>query len=672
MPVVTNQAALDAAIKNAKSGDVILLAPGTYSSITMTAINPASNITIQSLDTNNKATVGTVWLTNSSNITLKDFNVVRPTRPTDEFATANRVLSSSNITIDGVHFSGGTGDPSNALGYGLAIRGGTNNKLINSTIDHFVIGLDVRGVDTMLVRGNDFLDNRRDHSNYSEMTNVVIDDNRYEGLYPINGEHPDAIQFMTTGRAYGSSNITITNNVVLQGDGRGTQGFFIQDEVGTMPYKNLTIDNNLIYLSGMYHGINVVNAENATITNNTVTSVADEKSEWIRVENVTGKIANNLTDQVVVEGTSNVTTSQNIELIKNPEVMRQIADLNKGSKATISGLTYDNAAFKVGYHTGKNLAGAASQFSSEVAAELAAPKPAAVPRLLLDLSFGAKGVVDSSDWSTDETVAPLSASRISNGMLSVKTGSGMELSRGTSRQLYGLSAFTLNFDMKRDGTTAPAGQIIGIYKSWNIALRADGELVFTMTNDAGVTSTMTTSGAKITDTAVHKIALSYQSGGTSTLYVDGKAVGTAKMSGSTRQQEYWGLYVGSPFTAAFSGGVGDVEMRETAFSQAQILALNAGSTVSKPATAADTLKVMVAKGVADTAATLAGSTAWGGAMAAPATLSLAAAFGTTGSSPSPLATALATASANGSLYQATSTFSMLTTPRLASLDLYHG
>jgi len=672
MPVVTNQAALDAAIKNAKSGDVILLAPGTYSSITMTNITPASNITIQSLDTNNKAVVGRIWLTNTNNITLKDFNVVRPTLPTDEFAVANRALSSSNLTIDGVNFSGGTGDPTKAMGWGLSVRGGTNVTLINSTFDHFVTGMEARGVTNMLVRGNNFHENRRDHTNFAEMTNIVIDDNRFEGLYPINDEHPDAIQFMTTGTTYSSSNIKITNNVVLQGNGLGTQGFYIQDELGTLPYKNLTIDNNLIYLSRMYHGINVTHGDNVSITNNTVTSVSDEKSEWIRVQDVTGNIANNLTDQIIMEGTNNVTTSQNIELVKNPAVARQIADLNKGAKATIAGLTYNNPGYSVGYHTGKNLVGAASQFTSEVAGQLAAPKPAAVPRLLLDLNFGATGLVDSSEWSTDETVAPLTAGKITNGMLSVKTGAGLELSRGTSRQLYNLSAFTLNFDMKRDGQTAPAGQIMGIYKSWNIALRADGELVFTMTNDAGVTSTMTTSGAKITDTALHKIALSYQSGGTSTIYVDGKAVGTAKMSGSTRQQEYYGLYFGAPFNAAFSGAVGDVEMRETALSQAQILAINGGGTVSKPATAADTLKVMVAKGVADTAATLAGSTAWGGAMAAPATLSLAGAFGTTGSSPSPLATALATASANGSLYQATSTFSMLTTPRLASLDLFHG
>lgn len=668
MPVVNNQAALDAAIKAAKSGDVILLAPGTYSSITMTNINPAANITIQSQDTNNKAVVGTVWLTNSSNVTLKDFNVVRPTVPDDDFAIANRVLSSSNITINGVRFTGGTGDPSNAKGTGLSIRGGTNNKIINSEIDHFVIGMDVRAVDTMLVQGNQFLDNRRDHSNYSEMKNVVIDDNLYKGLYPINEEHPDAIQFMTAGRAYGNSNITITNNVVLQGDGRGTQGFFLNDETEVTPYQNVKIENNLIYLSGMYHGINLRNAQGVSVKNNTVLSVADEKSTWIRLENVSGTVSGNVTDQLVLEGANSLTNTKNIELLNDPNTMRKIAGLNLGSKATITGLTVDG----YGYHTGKNSVGAASQFTKQVAAELAAPKPALAPKLLLDLTFGTQGVLDNSGWSTDDLVSPLGAGQVNNGMLNVRTGTGMELVRGTSRQLYSLSAFTLNFDLKRAGVTAPVGQIMGIYKSWNIALRADGELVFTMTNDAGVTSTMTTSGAKITDTNLHKIALSYQAGGTSTLYVDGKAVSSATMSGSTRKQESWGLYVGNPFTAAFTGSVGEIEMRDTAFNASQILALNAGSTnTTTPATAADTLKMMVAKGVADTAASLAGSTAWGGAMASPATLSLTSAFGTSTASASPLATALATASANGSLYKSTSPFSMLTTPRLASLDLYH-
>ncbi|WP_313535690.1 right-handed parallel beta-helix repeat-containing protein [Sphingomonas sp.] len=665
MPVVKNQSELDAAIKKASSGDVILLAPGTYSSITMTNVNPAANITIQSLDTSDKgrAKVGVLWVTNSSNVTLKGFDVIRPTAPADDFAIANRVLSSSNITIDNVKFSGGTGDPTYAVGLGLSIRGGTNNKIINSTIDHFKNGMDVRAVNGMLVKDNNFLDNRIDHTNFSEMTNVTIDGNRFEGLYPQDGDHPDAIQFMTAGRTSGNSNVVIRNNVVMTGNGRGTQGFFLNDENGAMPYKDITIENNLIYLSGMYHGINLRNAQNATVANNTVISAVDEKSTWIRLEDVSGTLTGNLTDQVVLDGTNTLTNTNNTQLVNDLEQMRRIYGINQASNTKI----YSLLAPGIGYQPP-----AGSRFAAEVASDvLRNPLPTG-PRLLLDLNFGTQGVVDTSGWGTSNLVKPLTTERISNGMLNVSTGSGMELARGTSRQLYNLSAFTLNFDLQRAGANAPTGQIIGIYNSWNVTLRADGGLTFTMTNDAGVTSTMATASGVIGDTNLHKIALSFQGdAGVSTLYVDGVAKATAKMSGVTRKQESWGLYVGHPFTAAFSGSVGDIEMRDTAFSASQIISLNAGSAATKTPTAADTLKGMVAKGVAQTAATLAGSTAWGGAMAAPATLSLVSAFGTSGASASPLATALATASASGSLYTSASPFSMLTTPRLASLDLFH-
>ncbi|WP_066719572.1 right-handed parallel beta-helix repeat-containing protein [Sphingomonas pituitosa] len=663
--VVKNQTELDAAIKSARGGDTILLASGTYTSITMSNINPTSGITVKSQDSTKPATVGTVWLTNSSNITLKGLNVVTPTKLANDGDTANRVMGSSNITIDGLRFSGGTGDPSESKGVGLIIRGGTNNKLINSSVDHFVKGIIVRGVDGMLVQGNNFHDNRMDHTNFAEMKNLVIDGNTFNGLYPIGGEHPDAIQFYTQSMSSGSSNVTIKNNVILQGDGLGTQGIFMGEENGNLPYNNVTIENNLVYLSGMYHGISVLNAQNVTVKSNTILSMPDEKSTWIRLEKVTGTVTNNVTDEIVLAGTNQITSSNNIQLASDPVMTRTIADLGKGAKATVYGLMLDG----IGYAP---VAGSAmaKDVAAQRAAALALPS---APKLLLDLNFSsAGGMIDTSGWSTDDPVKALTAGMISNDMLNVKTGSGVELGRGTSRQLYSLSAFTLNFDMKRSGVTAPAGQIMGIYKSWDISLRADGELVFTMTNDAGVTSSLVTRGAKLTDTATHKIALSYDSTRRSaTLYVDGVSRGTATMSGSTRKQEFWGLYVGAPFSAAFSGAVGDIEIRDTAYSAAQILALNTSSVVTSPAKAADTLKVMVAKGVAESAATLAGSTAWSGAMSSPATLSLAGAFGTTAASQSPLAAALAGASAAGTQSAGTMSFSSLTASRFAALNLYH-
>jgi len=664
MPVVNNQAELDAAIKSAKGGETILLAPGTYPSIYLYSVNPAANVTIQSQDPNNKAVIGSVKMNLSSNITLKDLDVLNTVKPANPDAPVNQILGSRSITIDGVKFSGGTGDPSNASGMGMSLLNVSGIKVINSSFDHYVVGMAVKGGTDVLVQNNYFRDNRRDHADFAEMTNVTIDSNRFEGLYPLDGEHPDAIQFMTGGASIGNTNVMITNNVIMQGAGRGSQGILMGEEAGNRPYKNVTIQNNLVYLTGFYHGISIMNAEGVKIDSNTVLSVADEKSTWIRVENVSGSVTNNVTDQVLLGGTNTVTTSRNVELANDSVAMRSITDLNKGAEATVYGLLVKG----VGYAP---VAG--SQMDQIVSAQktAAAALPAAAPKLLLDLNFNSQGVVDTSGWSTDDPVKALTAGMISNGMLNVKTGSGMELGRATSRQLYSLSAFTLNFDLKRAGVTAPAGQIMGIFKSWNIGLRADGELVFTMTNDAGVTSSLVTSGAKIIDTATHKIALSYDSTRRSaTLYVDGVARGTAAMSGSTRKQESWGLYVGNPFAAAFSGAVGDIEIRDTAYSAAQILALNTGSTVATQAKAADTLKVMVAKGVAESAALLTDSTAWGGALSSSATLSLAGSFGTAASQ-SPLAAALAGGGATGALATGTTSFSSLTASRFAALNLYH-
>ncbi len=665
MPVVKNQAELDAAIKAAKGGETILLAPGTYTTLFMYSKNPAVNITIQSQDPNNKAVFGALKLNASSNITIKDVDFVRTATPSTDLEVANLINSSSNITLDGVKFSGGTGDPSNAKGTGIRILGGSNNKMINSSIDHYVIGMAVRGGANMLVQNNYFHDNRRDHTNFAEMTNVTIDSNRFEGLYPIGDEHPDAIQFMTNGASIANTNVNITNNVVLQGEGRGTQGFFLGEENGDLPYKNVTIQNNLIYLSGWYHGINLVHAENAKIDSNTIISAPDAKSTWIRVQGVTGSVTNNLTDQLTIESNSNVTTSNNVQLVNSPSVLRSIADINKGAQATVYGLMMKG----VGYAPVPGSAMAALVDQQKAAA---AALPPAGPKLLLDLNFTSKGVVDTSGWSSDDPTKAVAATAISNNLLHVKTGSGMELARTTSQQLFNMSAFTLNFNMQRSSTTGSVGQIIGIYKSWGVSLRSDGELSFTMTNDAGVTSTLVTSGAKIKDTALHKIALSYDSNKkTATLYVDGVARGTATMSGSTRKVASWGLYVGTQFGTSFSGGVGDIEIRDTAYSAAQILALNAGNTQTPAATAADTLKVMVAKGVAESAATLAGDTSWGSAMSSPATLTLAGAFGSATATQSPLATALANAGLSGSLATGAGSFSTFSKSRVAALDLYH-
>lgn len=594
--IVKNQSELDAALKAARGGEVIKLAAGSYTTLGINLRNFTSAVTIQSLDVNNKALVQSMSITSSSNIVVKDLDIKQNFQPEQDWMLANRVVNSKNVTLDGVAISGGTGDPALSRGIGLVVRDSSVVSIKNSSIDHFAVGLDGRNTDAMTIQNNDFHHNRRDHTNFSEMSNLLIDNNLFTDLYPVNGEHPDNIQFLTSGRAKGSSNITITNNVIMQGNGGSSQGIFMNDENGNLPYTNINIKNNLVYTNGMYHGINVVNGRNVNIDSNTIVSKMDGTSLWIRLDKTAdATITNNVTDAIILDATStNIRQSNNAVLTSDAVTLRKLYDLNAVSTAALSNLIVSGVGFQppVG-----------SAAASLVAKELVTLAKPASPNLLLNMQFTGSGIVDQSRWSSDETKSAVNLAAIDGGFFQVKTGTGFELLREYSRQLYSLPAFTISFDMKRDSVTAPAGQIMGINQSWGISLRANGELAFTMTNAAGKNFSLVTTGANITDTATHKIALTYDSAkGNAILYVDGVARGSLAMSGSTRASEFWGLYVGSPFSSAFSGGIGGIQIREGALSASEILVLGGGANATLPTSEA--VKYSLTKGAASSAALL--------------------------------------------------------------------
>lgn len=593
--IVRNQSELDAAIKAAKGGETIKLAAGTYTSITVQNKTFTTPVTIASLDSSNPVNVTTLQIINSSNLVVKNVTAAQNFQPAQDYNYANRIIGSTNVVVDGVKLSGGTGDVTKSMGWGLLLRDSKGVTIKNSSVDHFGLGMNVLTVDGVTIQNNNFHDNRRDHTNFAEASNVVIDNNMFTNLYPVNGEHPDAIQFMTNGKTKGNTNITVSNNVMMQGDGLPFQGVFMGNE-SSIPYENITIKNNLVYQNGFTHGINVVLGKNVNVDSNTIISKMDSVADWIRLDGVTGgKVTNNVADQVVITATSTgITQSNNAVLATDSVTLRKIGDLMAGSNAKLANLLVSG----VGYQPPVG-----SAFATLVAKEQATAQVPAGANLLLDLQFTATGIVDQTRWSTDETTKAVDLTAISNGMFQVKTGTGFELARDNSRQLFALPAFTLNFDMKRAGTTAAVGQIMGVNQSWGISLRADGELVFTVKNAAGQSYTVATSGAKMTDTATHKIALTYDSAkGKAIIYVDGVVKGSGTIVGSTRAIEFAGLYIGSPFNAAFSGSVGEVAMRDAALSASQILALNAASTASTPSTA--TVKTSLTGSLASSAVTI--------------------------------------------------------------------
>jgi Concanavalin A-like lectin/glucanases superfamily/Right handed beta helix region len=571
--IVKNQSELNAALAAAQGGETIKLAAGTYTQIKLNNVNYASNVTITSLDEKNPATVQKVQLDSSSNVTFRNLTLARDLAPTDvDWTQLHNVNKSSNIVFDAVTISGGSGDVTQSVGWGMFVRDSSNITIMNSSVDHVALALNISNVDGLLVKDNSFSDNRRDGLNLSSITNAVIDGNFFTNMYPVNDEHPDAIQFLTRGQTKISSNIVIKNNVVMQGSGAAIQGIFMNDEEGNLPYTNVEISNNLIYVNGMYNGINVSGGKNITVTSNTVVSRTDDNvPAWIRLDRVDGAtVSGNVGDRLVAVNTSsNIVESNNSWLRSDSVTLRKFSNLNGLASAKLSELIVDGAGYQPP---------AGSAAAALVAQERASATKSSTSGLLLDLEFSSSGLVEKSRWNSVATAAAVDTSNITGTMYHVQTGKGFSLSQPNSVQLYKLPAFTLSFEMKRDSTTATAGQIIGVFQSWSVSLRSDGELNFTIKNDAGKTFSIVTSGVKMLDTKNHKIALTYDSKiGKAYIYVDNVARGSGTVTGSTRALESWGLYVGSPFGTAFSGSIGNIEMRDQALSAAQVVALGSSS-----------------------------------------------------------------------------------------------
>lgn len=589
--IVRNQSELDAALKNAKGGETIKLAAGTYTSLTVANRNFASNVTITSLDRANKANVTKLAISKTSNLTVLNLDV-KTTLTSD--VKQNFIYDSNKVVLDGVAISGGTGDPSQALGLGLQVRNATNITMRNSSIDHFIVGLGGQNIDGLVLQNNSFHDNRRDHTNFNEISNAKIDGNTFTNLFPVGDEHPDAIQFWTANSVKANTNISITNNVIMQGAGGPSQGIFLGGENPALKYDNINISNNLVYVSGWSHGIAVNSGTNIVVDSNTVVSKVDNTDYWIMLNDVNGaKVTNNVTDNIVVtKSSANVDLGKNILLNQDASAIRSIAGLNAVHTARLADLLLPG----IGYQPPAGSA-AAALVKSQL--QVAQPIPSS---LLLDLNFKNGGLIDLSSWNSAKTMAAIDASAVSGDSFHIKTGVGFSLDKGTSRQIYGLSAFTLNFDLKRDSTTAPVGDIMSIYRSWGVSLRADGELNFTMTNSAGQTYTVLTKGAKLTDTANHKIAVTYDSSrNKATIYVDGVERGSGLVTGTTRQPESWGLYIGGSYgRTTVSGTIGNIEIRDTPLSAVQVQSLGAASS----AATADALKNNLANGAASTATSL--------------------------------------------------------------------
>ena len=348
---VSNASELATALASAQGGDRILLAAGNYGDLSLKNRAFGSEVEIVSADPNNPAEFRTVTLNTVSNLTFRSVEIgytLAPGEPT--FAKMVNVTKGSYLTFDDVHVRGSMdGNPVND-GNGISVLDSDHVRVVNSEFQQLNRAAMFGNSTHIEVRNNNFHDLRSDGVDFAEVQNVLIDNNRFTNFFPEGTAHPDAIQFWTRGTTKPSTDIVISNNVILQGEGRGTQGIFLSDKDGLLPFERVTITNNLVYVNDGHNGLHVFSGKSVVVQNNTVVSErGDKETIYIRMEQIDGLVLkHNVSDTIINDRNSNVYLVDNIRFDQSPSRADELRDLQVGAGATPEGLTIDG----VGYHPG--------------------------------------------------------------------------------------------------------------------------------------------------------------------------------------------------------------------------------------------------------------------------------------------------------------------------------
>jgi hypothetical protein len=270
------------ALKSASGGDVISLAPGTYSGLALKNLTFNGGVTLTSADPAQQAVITDFTLTNVKGVTFSNLDLSTLDHP--DFVAkgigywAFNIKGCDEIHFDNVKIHGSLdGDASNDV-EGLSILNSTNVSVANTEFQQLERAMAIGQTQNVNVTGNHAHDLRSDGFDFAEVANVKIVGNLLHDFTPNGSDHPDAIQFWTSGTKTPSHDILISQNVILRGDGAYTQGIFLRDQLTTLPYERVTISDNLVVGTG-YNGIRISGAKDLILARNElITFEGDNKT----------------------------------------------------------------------------------------------------------------------------------------------------------------------------------------------------------------------------------------------------------------------------------------------------------------------------------------------------------------------------------------------------------
>jgi L-fucose mutarotase/ribose pyranase (RbsD/FucU family) len=347
---VISRAGLIDALARAESGDRIVLAAGNYGAIDIRDRVFSIDVTLQSANSTQPAIIETMTISNSAHLAFRSLEIGRALKVGEaDYSRMVSIRATNNVKFDSINFRGSLDNNPRNDGYGLVFNGGRGLEISNSSFTEFNRAVQVGTASDITVKNTRFFGLRSDGLNFADVQRVVIDRNSFRDFTVGDGDHPDAIQFWTTGTTRSSTDIVITNNEIFQGRGAGTQGIFLTDQVGSLPYQNVRIENNLLYVFDGYNGIMVANGRGVQIIGNSILSEqSDNQKFWIRLEKTEGSIVrNNIADSIVNQNNAGMTLANNVFLDKDPSFAKRIVGLSAQANATAASLIVPG----IGYQT---------------------------------------------------------------------------------------------------------------------------------------------------------------------------------------------------------------------------------------------------------------------------------------------------------------------------------
>lgn len=322
--IVKDVSGLTAALNSAQAGDTIKLAAGDYASLSLSGLKFAgAGVTITSLDPANEAKIVGMRVNGCEGLNFNSLEWVSQPGKTNPF----QIVDSARINLNDLNVHGTLDGNAQNDSSGILIRRSADVTLTNSEFHQLSYGVSNLDSKNIKIDSNKFHEIQFDGVRGGGTSNITVSNNYFTDFSPVEGDHPDAIQFWTANTTTAASNITITGNVILRGDGAPTQGIFFRDQVGNLPFQNVTIADNLV-IGGTINGIKVNGGAGVTIRDNVVAGLADQEST-IGVEkssNVT--LTNNAATEFSIDPATNTATTQ--------VASQEIATPNDGGLALIN------------------------------------------------------------------------------------------------------------------------------------------------------------------------------------------------------------------------------------------------------------------------------------------------------------------------------------------------